>query len=157
MPHSLSLYNVSTMEYQAVWWRLFHSQNSSAWSSVLTLATLLFSLPVSNGKLERTFSLVNIIKSSKRASLGSDTLKDLLTLNTEKVELNDFSPDSAIDLWWGSKTRKPSHGPRKSYKNRTPHQFSETASLDTEAEESMDLDTNTDSLLLGDWDEWMNN
>ena len=55
------------MEYQAVWWWLFHSQNSSAWSSVLTLATLLFSLPVSNGKLERTFSLVNIIKSSKRA------------------------------------------------------------------------------------------
>ena len=36
-------------------WQLFHSPDSSAWSSVLTLATLLFSLPVSNGKLERVF------------------------------------------------------------------------------------------------------
>ena len=44
--------SLSTMEYQSVWWRLFHAPNSSEWPNILCLATLLFSLPVSNGKLE---------------------------------------------------------------------------------------------------------
>ena len=44
--------SLSTMEYQSVWWRLFHAPNSSQWSNVLMLSSLLFSLPVSNGKLE---------------------------------------------------------------------------------------------------------
>ena len=42
----------STMEYQSVWWRLFHAPNSSQWSNILILAGLLFSLPVSKGKFE---------------------------------------------------------------------------------------------------------
>ena len=48
--------SLSTLDYQSVWWRLFHAPNSSEWSKVLKLATLLLSLPVSNGKLEQTFS-----------------------------------------------------------------------------------------------------
>ena len=44
--------SLSIMEYQSVWWWLFHAQNYSEWSNVLSLVKLLFSLPVSNGKLE---------------------------------------------------------------------------------------------------------
>ncbi len=90
--------SLSTMDYQSVWWRLFHAPNSPEWSNLLTLSTLLFSLPVSNGKLERAFSRLNLIKSSKRNCLGSDTLSDQLVLNTDKVPLQDFSPDTSIDL-----------------------------------------------------------
>ncbi len=89
-------------------------------------------LPVSISKLERTFSQVKLIKCSKRASLGNDTLNDLLTLNTDKRPLQGFSPETAIDLWWDAKARKPSHGPRKQYKKRTPHgQTSETPTSET--------------------------
>ncbi len=112
--------SLSIMDYQSVWWCLFHAPNSPEWSNLLTLSTLLFSLPVSNGKLERAFSRLNLIKSSKRNCLGSDTLSDLLVLNTNKVPLQNFSPDTSIDLWWNAKTRKPSHGPRTHYKKRTP-------------------------------------
>ena len=38
------------MSYQAVWWRLFHAPDSSSWLNILTLARLLFTLPVSNGE-----------------------------------------------------------------------------------------------------------
>ena len=38
-----------------------NSPNSSEWSNALILANLLFSLPASNAKVERVFSLVNII------------------------------------------------------------------------------------------------
>ena len=48
--------SLSTLDYQIVWWRLFHSPNSSECSNVVMLATLLFSLPVSNDKLECAFS-----------------------------------------------------------------------------------------------------
>ena len=42
---------VSSLDYKSVWWRLFHAPNASEWQNALTLATLLFSLPASNGKL----------------------------------------------------------------------------------------------------------
>ena len=50
--------SLPTTSYQCVWWKLFHSSNSSDWTNVLTLARLLFTLLVSNGKLERVFSTI---------------------------------------------------------------------------------------------------
>ena len=47
--------SLSSTNYQAVWWKLFHSPDASDWMNALKLARLLFSLPVSNGKLERVF------------------------------------------------------------------------------------------------------
>ena len=144
--------SLSTMEYQSVWWRLFHAPDSSEWSNVLCLASLLFSLPVSNGKLERTFSQLNLIKCSKRTSLSRDTLNDLLVLNADKIPLQEFTPEAAIDLWWDAKTRKPSHAPRKQYKKRTSRgEALETPTSDTDSNEEEE----EDKLLLNDWDEWM--
>ena len=59
------------------------------------------------------FSQLNLINTDKRNSLSNDALNDLLAVNIDKVPLKDFCPDTAIDLWWNAKTRKPSHGPRK--------------------------------------------
>ncbi len=87
---------LSTMDYQSVWWRLFHAPDSSEWSNVLCLASLLFSFPVSNGKLERTFSQLNLIKCNTRTSLDRDTLNSLLILNTDKIPLQEFTPEAAI-------------------------------------------------------------
>ena len=80
-----------------------------------------FSLPVANGKLERAFSQFNLLKSSKRTSLGKVILNNLMVLNVEKVPLQEFSPEAVIDLWWDTKPRKPSHSPWKLYKKHTPH------------------------------------
>ena len=136
--------SLATMEYQSVWWHLFHAPNKSEWSNVLILANLLFSLPVSNGKLERTFSQVNLIKSTKRSSLSTDALSDLLVVNADKSSLKEFSPDSAIDLWWNAKTRRPTQGPRASYKKSAPQD--QDCGADEEPE-----------MLLDDWDEWIIN
>ena len=77
----------STQDYRAVWWRLFHCSNSS------TLSQFLFTLPVSNGKLERIFSILKLIKVDKRASLN-----DLLALNTDSNSMKNFNSDSSIEL-----------------------------------------------------------
>ena len=56
---------LSMQDYRAVWWRLFHCRNSSTWSNILALSQLLFTLSVSNGKLERFFSVLKLIKVDK--------------------------------------------------------------------------------------------
>ena len=55
--YAIQFLSLSTMDYRAVWWRLFHCPCSSEWNNCLSLIELLFSLPASNGKyVERIFS-----------------------------------------------------------------------------------------------------
>ena len=80
------------------------------------LAELLFSLPASNGTLERVFSQVGVIKSNKRALLSNETLYDLLIVATDDLTLKEFSLDAAIDLWWKEKIRRPNQKPKNNTK-----------------------------------------
>ena len=149
--HDMMLYatqfiSLATLDYRAVWWRLFHSPSSSSWPNMLALSRLLFSLPVSNGKLERIFSVLKLIKVDRRSSLGNDTLKDLLTLNTDGRSMENFSPDPCIDLWWQAKTRRPDQKKRKVYKKRAEE------TIESETDSSSDDD---DTFLLDDWDNWL--
>ena len=68
------------------------------------LAQLLFSLPVSNGKLERCFYTLKVIKSERRSSLSKESL---LTLTVDAIPLKMFNPDASIELWWKDKVRRP--------------------------------------------------
>ena len=128
---------MSTLDYRAVWWRLFNAP-SSEWSNVLILVELLFSLPASNGKLEWVFSQLNVIKTNKRTSLTNESLDDLF-LTTEKLPLSEFSPDSAIDFWWRDKVRRPNQRKRrKVYKKHARN-------LSTESGDSTSTEPETES------------
>ena len=105
LEYAVQFISLSTMDYKLTWWRLFNCPNSSEWKNMLFLARLLFSLPASNGKLERAFSQVKLIKCSKRSALGQKNLSDLMTLNADKCSLKDFLADPSIDLWWDAKLR----------------------------------------------------
>ena len=117
--HATQFISLSTMGYQALWWRLSHAPNASDWSNILTLVRLLFTLPVSNGKLERVFSTLKLIKLGKRSLLANDMLDDLLVPNTDCVPLKEFKPDRSIHMWWNAKTRRPNQHPRKVYKKKS--------------------------------------
>ena len=110
--------SLSSTNYQAVWWKLFHSTDASDWMNALKLARLLFSLPVSNGKLERVFSTMKNIKQEKRSSMSNELFDDLLVINVEKVNVEDFNPDDSIELWWKAKTRCPNQKKRKEYRRK---------------------------------------
>ena len=73
-------FNLVQDTYCTIWWKLFNSVDAGKWSNILTLVELLFSLPMSNGKLERVFSLMKNIKTIKRTSLGEDRLDQLLRI-----------------------------------------------------------------------------
>ena len=102
-----------------MWWRLFHAPNSAKWANVLILAELLFSLPASNGKLERVFSLLGTTKVDKCSHLTNESLDDLLLLKSGSTPYASFSADASIDLRWSANSRRPSQKGRKEYRPRS--------------------------------------
>lgn len=117
------------------------------------MARLLFTLPVSNGKLERIFSTLKVIKVDRRSLFGNETLDDLLLLTSDRISLTaEFNPDQSIKLWWNAKNRRPNQNPRREYRKRSAtssSDFDETSSVDSLDTGSMDTGN---SLVLDDWD-----
>ena len=155
--YAIQFISLSTLDYRAVWWRIFHAPTAGEWCNVLLLGKLLFSLPASNGKLERVFSQVNVIKTNKRTLLSNDSLDDLLTLISDQTPLNEFSPDAAIDLWWNAKVRRPNQRKRKAYRKHSSASTCTSSGTDeispSETHDSSDSDS--DTCILDDWDNWM--
>jgi len=161
--------SLSTLDYRAVWWKVFNSPDSSAWVNVLNLIELLFSLPVSNGVVERVFSQMNVIKGKKRSSLTNDTLDDLLSISSANLPLSEFDPNEAINLWWNEKIRRPNHSARKPYKKHKTRSTAScsSSSLSTSSSSSVivcDSDSTTSESdsepvasksLLDCWDDWI--
>ena len=112
--------NLATESYQTIWYKLHTTHDLSKWPNVLVVAQLLFSLPFSNGTVERIFSSMKIIKTDRRTNLHTETLSDLLEIHTEGPALADFSASSGVQLWWKdcSTTRRVNQAPRKPYKAR---------------------------------------
>ena len=146
---------LSSLDYHSVWWRLFNAPNSAEWSNVLILAELLFSLPASNGKLERMFSGLGTIKMEKRTRLTNESLDDLMLLRSEKVPLASFNAGQSIDLWWAAKGRRPYQRKRKKYKTRgriDGQSTSEAAQDESESSEESEPEG-----ILECWDYYMMN
>ena len=82
-----------------MWWKIFNSVGAKKWTNVLAVVELLFSLPVSNGRLERVLSQLKIVKSNRRTSLGEDNLDQLVRITVEGPPLSQWNATGAIDLW----------------------------------------------------------
>ena len=100
-----------------VWYKLHTTSDARNWPNILLVCELLFSLPFTNSKVERTFSAMKI-KTDRRTALTSDTLDDLMGINIEGPSLSGFSADHAVQLWWADHTRRPNQRPRKEYRKR---------------------------------------
>ena len=135
--------SLSVLPYRATWWRIFSAPCASDWANFLILIELLFSLPSSNGKVERVFSQVNVIKIGRRTQLSNDRLNDLTMVASNNVPLQDFRPDDAIILWWREKVQRPNQSQCKAYKKRRV----DVIDLDSDSDEEKSLLDNWDELL----------
>ena len=61
--------------------------DANKWQNILTIVELLFGLPLSNGRLERLFSQLKLIKSDRHFSLGEDQLDQLLRIALDALWL----------------------------------------------------------------------
>ena len=122
--HDMLDYNVqylspSSHHYRATWYKIFHSSRALQWQNILLLIRLLFSLPVSNAALERMFSSLGRVKTTKRASLSQGTLQDILRIQEEGPPMETYDPSTAVLEWDRAKRRRPNQKPRKVYKSRS--------------------------------------
>lgn len=152
--------SIGTEGYQKIWYKLYSAPDVEKWPNMLRLCELLFSLPFSNGQIERMFSVLKVTKTDRRTNLQTETLSDLLEISMEGPNLSDFSADRAVELWWDDckTTRRVNQAPRKEYQPRKSTASTATSS-EPQAEnldESMSGPEATESevFALHDWDEW---
>lgn len=86
----------------SIWWKLFNASCKSRWSNVLSLVQLLFCLPMANGHVERTIS---ILKLKRRNSLSEDHLDDLMRISVDGPPLSQWDATPSVHLWWKDKQR----------------------------------------------------
>ena len=95
---------------------------------------------MANGRVERAFSAMNIIKTDHRNCLGEDHLDDLMRIAIDGPPLSQWDATGAIKLWWKDKQR------RCVLDHRTTPRPSTSASIDV----NMDNDSD-DDFDLADW------
>ena len=133
-------------------------------TALLTLVELLFSLPVSNGKVEQVFSQVNVIKFNQRTQPSNEALDDFLIVTTAGDPLDKFNPDHTITRWWKHKVCQPNQKQIAPYKKRqvTTHTGGSTSAEahdSIESEHSSDTESNSDpesESILQNQDSWIN-
>lgn len=73
--------------------------------NILTLIDLVLSLPASSAEAGRGFSQMKRIRSQMHAKVKADNMTDLLIIQLNSPDINNFDPRKAIHLW---NTRTPS-------------------------------------------------
>ena len=64
---------IGSESYQKIWYRLHTATDVEKWRNILVLSEFVFSLPFSNGQVERIFSMMKIIKTDRRTSMHTNT------------------------------------------------------------------------------------
>ena len=80
-------------------WPEVNRQLGQVCPDILHVVDLILCIPASTADCERGFSAMKLVKSDWRASLKSQTLSDLLTVQLSSASITDFDPASAIKLW----------------------------------------------------------
>jgi len=151
--YSRKYFALQKENYQKIWFKLYTTPDAKKWPNVLLLCELIFSLPFSNGIVERIFSILKVIKTEKRTNLSVDSLRDLLEIKVEGPAFDDFIPRPAVELWWKDckTTRRPSQLPRKEYR---PRASTGEPSRATDSAESEHTSDDTTMFSLDEWDSW---
>ena len=139
--HHLLAYTKQYLEpsktpYLHVWRRIFDSSQRNEWSMVLILVELLFTIPISNAKMDRLFSLMNRVKTATRATLSESTLNNLITIRAKGPELREYDPSPASESWLSSAHCRPNQKTRKEYKSQGAAKMSKALIDDSSTEES---------------------
>ena len=81
------------------------ASNPENMQNLLVLARLMVTLSPSSASVERGFSQMKSIKSSRRARMNNETLCALMQISHMKTSVKDFNPVPTIQHWMTSKTR----------------------------------------------------
>ncbi|CAM4642873.1 unnamed protein product [Leuciscus chuanchicus] len=94
----------------------------------------------STADCKQGFNLMKQVKNDWRSGLRSDTLSDLLTVQLSSPDIEDFDPDSAIQLWHQASVRaRPYLMERGAKKRKTQLEDEKEMSEEEDDDDSEDL------------------
>ena len=105
---------------------------------------LLFCLPIANGRVERVFSLLKLIKDNQRTCLKEDTLDHLLRIKEEGPPLAEWDASRSVELWWSKESCRVK-----------VQQLSTTCNCAQETEAEASSDAESEVFSLDKWEEWI--
>ena len=91
--------SLAGFSHLGTWRKIFTAPRSKGSSDVLLMTKMLFTVPVSNTKLERIFSKLKRVKTNFRCSLGVKGLENILRIIEEGSSWETFDAISAIKKW----------------------------------------------------------
>ena len=137
--------NLVREDYKVIRWKLFNAVDAKGWTNVLAIIKLLFCLPMANGRLERVFSQLKLIKNDRRTCLKEDTLDQLVQINVEGPPLSDWDASGAFELWMNEKVWRVNQQLPQHHSTPTPV----TINFDD------DTDAGLETFSFDDWEEWI--
>ena len=100
------------------WRQIFESEGE--YENIIKLLELCFVIPLFNAIVERLFSRMKRVKSSKRGSMSNSRLETLLRIGETGETLTKSTVVSAMKLWDEKKQRRPSQVVPRVYRKRRP-------------------------------------
>ena len=97
--YASSYLNIAEEDHQTIWYKLFNCPDSSKWKNVLAVVELLFCLPMANGRVGRTFSVMKVIKTDYHNCLEENHLDNLTRITIDGSPLLQWNPSQAVTLW----------------------------------------------------------
>ena len=123
--------------YLITWRKIFSAPRSKGWKDALILIELLFTIPVSNAKLE-----LKRVKTNSRCSLSLQRLENILRIMEEGPAWEEYDPLPAIELWHSAKQWRPHDEKQKrSYTTCKSHQRLSTISSDESDNEAAEKES----------------
>ena len=84
--------SLAGLSYPVTWRKIFTAPRSKGSSDVLLMTRILFTVPVSNAKLERMFFKLKRVKTNLRCSLDVKGLENMLRIMEDGSSWETFDP-----------------------------------------------------------------
>ena len=99
--------NNNSKHYLDLWQKIFpYSSVTNGYKNILLILEIFLITPFTNAKVELGFSRMARVKTDFRNCLGRTRLDARLEVSEKGVELAEFKPDPAIDIWYSTKVRR---------------------------------------------------
>ena len=80
-------------------WPEVENLHCEDYPSMLSIISLILTLPASTSENERVFSRMKITKIDHRSKMKTSTLGDLLMIQLCTHSVREYNPDAAIEVW----------------------------------------------------------
>ncbi|XP_019619829.1 PREDICTED: zinc finger protein 862-like [Branchiostoma belcheri] len=120
--------------FSTFWMSVLTREQEEDFKHIFVILRLVLVIPIHTAECERSFSLMNVVKSDWRTRLDPHTLTSLMAISLDNNTVSTFDPLPAVGLWWAGRRRRPSTQPYGARARRAVQQECNPSESDTDDE-----------------------